>query len=205
MSWPAQLWVTMLLAALLAHTPPASAKDDGSDSKQTQEDRGDTNSHDDGSEHGDGGTGIDQILRNDSFVTQHGANNTATVNQQAYRTGGGSDGEREDGAHALETGLIGNWAKIYQDGYMNTAAITQSGTDNAAEIDQKGSYDHATISQTGSGHESTVKQTGSGLQVDIQQTGAGRQFDITQTRQGNITIRQNGGDGSSPPISIVEH
>ena len=200
-----QAFATLLLVLQLTHVPPASASDAGADAKQSEDDRGDDNSHGDGSEPGDGGTGIDQILRNDSFVIQRGTGNSATVNQHAYRTGNGTAKDHEDDAHALETELIGNWAKIYQDGYMNTAAITQSGTDNAAEIDQYGNNNKASISQTGSGHESTVKQNGNNLQVDIQQSGAGRQFDITQTRQGDITIRQNGGDGSSPPISIVEH
>ena len=159
-----------------------------------------------------GRTDIEQIpgdAANVSIVTQTGSGNSASVSQQAYLAGGGRGQDnkgQEDRERALETGLIRNWAKIYQNGYLNDATISQSGTDNAAEVDQTGSINTAKIDQTGSGHEAKIEQDGTGHRADIQQFGLGREFDIVQTgSQKSIQIREYGGDGWSPAISIVQH
>ena len=219
--------IAVLLGSSVLCAPTAVAKDSGEDSSEVAtsnqgsgedsgekkhsghelEDQG-NGSHDDGTEHEGGDTGIDQILRNDSIVVQAGASNTATVNQQARLTGRNSGREHgDDNERALESGLIGNWAKIYQNGIFNDAAITQSGTGNAAEIGQRGDSNHAVIGQTGSGLDVTIEQDGNGHHATVILEGAGRVFDINQSGPipQSIDIFQSGGDGRSAPITINQH
>ncbi len=137
---------------------------------------------------------IDQILRNDADVAQIGSSNSSSIDQRALAQKAAADG------------LLGNWIKVYQNGYLNTSTINQSGTGNDAQVLQRGNNNDAAISQKGSDLGASITQNGSGHEATVQQFGVAKEFDIQQSgAPKSIEIRQYGGNGSGPPIAIRQY